>query len=147
MDRIVFNAYKVATRLPLIQIASFFNLKPEGWRQYIKLNKSIIEKILKYSSEKIVYLYKYGCITFVGFNQDEIHVFLEYLRNSFIESDNKLITLYNESHTIYISEDGYIKLWSESEEQFKYNETIIDITANILAKQNCQLYWMKLMCL
>lgn len=134
MDRIVFNAYKVATRLPLIQIASFFNLKPEGWRQYIKLNKSVIEKILKYSSEKIVYLYKYGCITFVGFNQDEIHVFLEYLRNSFIESDNKLITLYNESHTIYISEDGYIKLWSESEEKFKYNEIIIDITANILAK-------------
>lgn len=134
MEKIIFNTYKTSTRLPLMQIASFYNLKLEGWKEYIKLNKNDIEKILKYSSEKIVYLYRYGCITFVGFNQDEIHLFLEYISNSFVELDNKLITLYNESHSIDISEDGYIKLWSESEEQIKYSETIIDIVANILAK-------------
>ncbi len=134
MERIIFNTYKVASKLPLTQIASFSSLKSEGWKEYIKLNKTDIEKILKYSSEKLVYMYKYGCITFVGFSQDEINVFLEYLRNSFTDLDNKSIAIYNESHEIDISNDGYIKLWSESEEQFKYNETIIDIVANILAK-------------
>lgn len=134
MERIMLNTYKISSRLPLIQIASFFNLKLEGWKEYIKLNKNDIEKILKYSSEKTVYLYRYGCITFVGFNQDEIYVFLEYLRNSFDELDNRLMTLYNEFQEIDISEDGYIKLWHEAEEQFKYSETIVDIAANILAK-------------
>lgn len=134
MENIIFNTYKVASKLPLLQIAPFFNIKLEGWKEYIKLNKSDIERILKYSSEKLIYLYKYGCITFVGFNQDEIHMFLDYFRNSFVELDNRLITLYNESHTMTISDDGYIKLWHESEQQFKYNEIIIDIVANIIAK-------------
>lgn len=134
MERIILNTYKISSKLPLMQIASFFNLKLEGWKEYIKLNKDDIEKILKYSSEKTVYLYRYGCITFVGFNQDEIYIFLEYLRNSFGELDNRLMTLYNEFQEIDISEDGYIELWNEAEERFKYSETIVDIAANILAK-------------
>ena len=134
MERIMFSTYKVATRLPLKQIASFFNLKLEGWKEYIKLDKNDIEKVLKYSSEKTVYLFRYGCLTFVGFNQSEIHVFFDYLRNSFVELDNKLITHYNESHAIEILEDGYIKLWPESEEEFKYSEKISDVVAAVLAK-------------
>ena len=41
---------------------------------------------------------------------------------------------FNEFHGIDLSEDGDIKLWHESEEQFKYSGTIMDIAANILAK-------------
>lgn len=134
MERIMFSTYKVASRLPLLQIGSFFNLKPEAWKEYIKLNKRDIEKILKYYSDKTVYLYKYGCITFVGFNQDEIHIFFEYLASSFLELDNSLITLYNESHFIDILDDGHIKLQPNSDDQYEYSETITDITATILAK-------------
>lgn len=132
MEKIIFNTYKVASKIPLMHIASFFNLKLEaGWKEYIKLNKNHVEKVLKYSSEKVVYLYKFGCITFVGFNQDEIYMFLEYLKSSFIEVDSKLH--FNESHEMIIT-DGYVKLWHGSKEQFKYNEAIIDVVANILAK-------------
>ncbi len=132
---ITLNTYKIASKLPLVNISSYFDLKLEsGWKEYIKLNKDHIEKIFKYESDKKVYLYKYGCITFVGFNQNEIHNFLDYLRSSFVDLDSKLFTRYYEAQTMSISEDGYIKLWPESEHQFKYNEGIIDIAATILAK-------------
>lgn len=134
METITLNTYKVSSKLPLSNISSFFNLKTEaGWKEYIKLNGNDIGNVLKYSSHKKVYLYKYGCISFVGFNQDEIYLFLDYLRKSFVEIDSNLISKYNESHTMFISEEN-IKLWSESEQEYKYNEGIIDIVAAVLAK-------------
>lgn len=135
MEIIRLNTYKVAAKLPLADISSYFDLKREtGWKEYIKLNKSHLERIFKYQSDKKVYLYKYGCITFVDFNQDEVHIFLEYLKSSFLDLDSTLFSRYNESQILTVSEEGLIKLWPESEEQFQYDESLVDIAATILAK-------------
>ncbi len=81
MNRIIFNTYKVATRLPLVQIASFIHLRQDiTWKEYIKFDEEEIEKILNYASaNKALYLYKFGCISFLNFNQDEISIFFVYL--------------------------------------------------------------------
>lgn len=135
MEKIIFNTYKIASKLPLFQIASFFNIKQESMRrEYLKINSSMIENILKYSSNKKVYLYKFGCITFVNFTQDEIYYFLEYLKSLYVELDDKLISLYNESHAIKINEEGFVKLWDDLDTDHKFNFVTEDIIASVLAK-------------
>ncbi|MBP1924800.1 putative Rmd1/YagE family protein [Sedimentibacter acidaminivorans] len=136
MNKITFYTYKVATRLPLLKISSFFNIKQDtGWKEYVKIDRIEIENILKYSSsKKAVYLYKYGCITFIDFNQNEIYIFLEYLKKIFVELDNKLLSKFNDTHTIYLTSDDTVALWKGSEEQFHYHNKTNDIVASVLAK-------------
>lgn len=90
-----------------MQIGSFFDIKPDAaWKEYIKIDAAAIGKIFKYSSvEKAVYLYKYGCITFVNFTQDEIIVFLEYLKNTFVDLDYRLFSRLNETYVISSEEE------------------------------------------
>lgn len=136
MEKKFFSTYKVAAKLPLVKISSFFNVKQDaGWKEYIKIDVPEIENILNYSSpNKAVFIYKYGCITFMNFNQNEIYTFLEYLKKIFVELDNKLFSQFNDTHTIYLSSDNKIVLWDDSEEQFHYHNKIDDIVASVLAK-------------
>jgi uncharacterized Rmd1/YagE family protein len=138
MEKIIFSTYKVASKLPLIKISSFFNIKQEeGWKEYIKIDGNTIENILKYISlRKTVLIYKYGCITFIDFNQNEIYVFLEYLKKIFVDLDFKLLSQFNDTHTIYLSPDENVSLWEDSEQKFHYHNKINDIVASALAKSN-----------
>lgn len=136
MERIVFNTYKVAVRLPLLRIASFINLEKDvSWKEYIKLDEAEVEKILKYASaNKSVYIYRYGCMTFLNCNQDEISIVLEYLRTLYIDIDYELLHKFNETHEIPGSRDNFINLWPESELNFHYQSLVDDIVAGVLAK-------------
>jgi len=136
MNIIMFNTFKVATRLPLVQVASYFDLKQDaGWKEYIKIGSDDIEKIFKYgSSNKSVYLYKYGCITFVNFKYHEIHYFFEFLNKIYVELNNELISRFSETHVMTIDKEGYVRLWEDTEEIYKFNDTLIDIVATTLAK-------------
>jgi len=136
VEKIIYYTYKAATKLPLTQIASFFNIKQDAvWKEYIKIKNTEVEKILKYASEKkAVYLFKFGCITFLNFNQDEIYIFLEYLKKLFVELDNKMLSKFNETHVMNVSSDGYVCLWDDDDTKFQYNKNIDDIIASILAK-------------
>lgn len=132
----MFNTFKVATRLPLVQIASYFNLiNDAGWKEYIKIGSDEIEKIFMYGSRnKSVYLYKYGCITFVNFKYHEIQYFFEYLNKIYVDLDNKLISKFSETHIMTVDKDGFVRLWEDSEEIYKINNTLLDIAATVLAK-------------
>lgn len=136
MERIILNTYKVAVRLPLGRIASFINLRKDaGWKEYIKIDGTEVEKILKYASvNKAVYIYKYGCITFLNFNQDEISIFLEYLATLFIDIDYKLLSKFNETHEMIRSSDVYVNLWEGDEVEVYYQLYVDDIAAAVLAK-------------
>lgn len=136
MERIILSTYKVAARLPLVRIASFFKLRKDaGWKEYIKIDEAEVEKILKYASaHKAVYLYKYGCITFLNCNQDEISLFLEYLGTLFVEIDYKLLSKFSETHEMTRSSDDYVKLWESAEVRFHYHPQLPEIAAAVLAK-------------
>ncbi|WP_407314359.1 RMD1 family protein [Desulfosporosinus sp. SB140] len=136
MDKIMLNTYKVSTRLPLARVASFINLRKDvSWKEYIKLEEADVEKILKYAStNKAVYLYKYGCITFLNLTQDEISIFLDYLGTLFIDLDYKLLSKFNETHEMILSRDAHVNLWEGDEVKFHYQQFVSDIAATILAK-------------
>lgn len=136
MERISLNTYKVAARLPLARIASFFNLRQDaGWKEYIKIDGTEVEKILKYASaKKAVYLYKYGCMTFLNFNQDEISIFLDYLGMLFVELDYQLLSHFNETHVMFLSSEGDVSLWEGADVKFHYQPQVEDIAAAVLAK-------------
>lgn len=137
MSIIMFNTFKVANKLPLVQIASYFNYKKDtvNWREYIKISSDEIEKIFKYGSRnKSVYLYKYGCITFVNFKYHEIQYFFEYLTRLYIELNNTLITKFSETHVMTVNKNKLVNIWEDSEEQYLISEALVDIVATVLAK-------------
>lgn len=134
MKVIIYNTFKASSKFPLIQLASYFNIKLEGWKEYIKIDDKILEKVFRYESAyKSVYIYRYGCITFVNFKQYEIQFFLEYLSKIYIELDNKLLSRFSETHIMTV-EDGLVSIWEDSEIVYPYNEILVDIAATVLAK-------------
>lgn len=136
MDIIIFNTFKVATKLPLNKIASYFNIKQEaGWKEYVKIDNKELEKIFMYESlNRAVYIYRYGCITFVNFKQHEIQYFFEYLTKIYVELNNRLLTKFTETHIMTVSEDGMASMWEDSEITCHFNEILIDIVSTVLAK-------------
>lgn len=136
MEKLIFNTYKISDRLPLSKIAPFFNQRKEaGRKEYIKVEGTEVDNIMKYGSEnKSVYLYKFGCITFLNFDQDEISMFLEYLETLFIEIDYKSLSKFNETHVIVLSSDDQLSLWEDAEDTFPYQKYVDDIAAAVLAK-------------
>lgn len=136
MDTVAFSTFKAASKFPLGQIASFFNISRDaGWKEYIKISGDEIEKIFMYDTpEKSVYLYSYGCITFVNFSQEEIRIFFDYLNKLYVETDPSLTSQFNEAHAVKVNDDGTVSLWRDSDEIFEYSDIICDIVSSVLAK-------------
>lgn len=86
MDSINFSCYLIAPKLPLNKLVEFFKMHRHlSWEEYIVLKGMHLEPILKYATEhKQVYLFEFGCVTFVNFSHAEIHVFIDYLDVTFI---------------------------------------------------------------
>jgi uncharacterized Rmd1/YagE family protein len=135
MKTLSFYSFKAGKKLPIMQLASYFNIKQDaGWREFVKIGNKEVEKILKYASpNKAVYLYRYGCITFLNFDINESHVFMEYL-NKLTEARMELLSRFYETHTIIVGDDGYAALWEDDEEKVLYSKNMDDIVASILAK-------------
>ncbi len=134
MKTITFNTYKAATKFPLLQIASYFNLNQDGWKEFIKIESHEIEKIFMYEDlNKSVYIYRYGCITFVNFNQHEIQYFFDYLAKIYVDIDHLLISKFNETHFITVNDNNKVKI-SEDDEEYEYSRLITDMAATVLAK-------------
>lgn len=136
MNIIMFNTFKVASKLPLKKIAAYFNLTEDtGWKEYIKIDSNIIEKMFKYgSSNKSVYLYRYGCITFVNFKYHEINHFFQYLSQIYVVLDSSLLSKFGETHVIGVDDEGFVRLWEGAEEKYPYNDILLNIIATVLAK-------------
>ena len=126
MEPVYFKCYKISLKLPLDKIESFFNLrKPPNWKEYVMLDKDHLEKIPQYNAElKIVYLFKYGCVCFVNFNENEIKIFLQYIESIIGSVDFYLFSKFNENHTEYIEETKGVSC----------NAGYIPIICTILAK-------------
>jgi required for meiotic nuclear division protein 1 len=96
-----FKCYKISLKLPLDKIVAFFDLHEfPDWKDYITLDRKHISKILQYDSEsKIVYLYKFGCVCFVDFYENEIYSFLQYIESMIGSIDFIMFSKFNASHT------------------------------------------------
>lgn len=136
MEKIMINTYKVAARLPLAKIAGFMNKRQDvSWRDYLKFDGAEVEKILKYASAaKAVYLYKYGCVSFINFSQDEVAVFLNYLGALYIELNYELLSQFNETHEMILLSEIELILWEGDEVVFQYRPYVDEVAAAVLAK-------------
>lgn len=136
MKTIHLNSFKIFTKLPLNKIAAFFKmLRPLSWKEYIVLKGQHLEMILKHSIEgKQVYLFEFGCITFVNLDSDEIRIFLEYIESIIGKLDYMSFAKFYERHLLYMENDEACRLWKEDDRIFLYQESILPIVANILAK-------------
>lgn len=136
MQEIRFSNFKIAPRLPLGKIAELFKIQRTlAWREYIILNAEHIETILKYKADlKQVYLFEFGCITFVNFNEDEVRSFIRFLELITDKIDYMLFSKLREGHTVELYEDGMCKLWKSSTNKVPYKDYIIPIVSIVLAK-------------
>lgn len=136
MESVLFVTHKVADKLPLGTLAEYFRLpSPTRWREYIKIEESQLDTVLKYSvHQKAVYAFTYGCITFVNFDQDETYSFLEFLQSLVGALDFKMLHKYSESHRMELYADGNCSLWANGDESMPWSSQVADITAIVLAK-------------
>lgn len=136
MKTLNFNCFKIASRLPLGTLASFFNThSPLSWKNYICLKGNHIDIVLKYQTTlKEAYLFEFGCVTFVNFTSDEIRVFLQYLKSIVGNIDSNMFTKFHESHTMKINNFGRCNLWKGNSQTILFHDYIIPITSIILAK-------------
>jgi len=136
MKNFTFKSYKIAPSLPLKKIESFFRISRQfTWKEYIVLEGEHIETVLKYAAgSRKVFLFKFGCATFINFSEHEIHTFLKYLESITDNVKIAIYTEYSESHNITVSDNGKCRLWDKSEETIPYGEYILHAVSIVLAK-------------
>lgn len=135
MKAIRFKSCKVAVSLPLDRIAAFLKTQMQfSWDEYIILNGEQLDIILKYNTaQKHVYLFKYGCISFVNFEDNEIHDFLQYLIGITGKINYELLYTYFETHTLEVDDDGFCDLCNNGN-KYPFDESLIHIISVVLAK-------------
>ncbi|MDF2924500.1 MAG: hypothetical protein K0R57_3414 [Paenibacillaceae bacterium] len=109
--------------------------KTSVWKEFIMLSGPQLEQILKKPCDGMyVYLFEFGCITFVNLGEWEIQTFLEFIAGMVDSIDYSMIARFSESHLLEIGDDGNFSPWEGSGRSFKYEEPIIQLIAIILAK-------------
>lgn len=136
MDTIRFKSYKVASRISLEKPASFFRIqRSSSWREYIVLSGQSLETVLKkHCGSKCAYLFEFGCVTFVDFDDFEIQMFLEFFAGMVDKIDYSMFARITESHYINVEENSEFKPWDVSEDIYKYDDSVRAAIAVILSK-------------
>ena len=131
-----FKSYKIGSNIPLEKPASFFQLqRSSSWREHIVLDSHHLESVLKKDCGSMrAYLFEFGCITFVDFNDFDIQVFFEFFAGMVEPIDYSMVARFAESHTIRIQEDLTFRPWNESSYTYKFEDSVILLISNLLAK-------------
>lgn len=135
MKTLHFNSFKIASTFPLDRISHFFRLqRPLSWRDHLLLEDSQLELALKYhTTGKKVYIFQFGCITFINFNEGETRNFLNFFESIAGKISYDMFARFHEYHTFGIYDDGSCMLW-ENGPVVPYHAEIISVMATILAK-------------
>jgi required for meiotic nuclear division protein 1 len=136
MRTIRFRSCKIGPNLPLEKTAAFFRLKrSSGWKEYIELQGPHLEEILKrHCGPMKAYLFEFGCITFVDFEDPDITLFLEFIEGIVDGVDYAMVARFSENHLLMVDDDGSFRPWPESEAVEGFEESYIPLFALLLAK-------------
>lgn len=131
-----FKSCKITSRIPLEKLTSFFRMqRSSSWREYIVLNGTHLENVLKkHCGSRCAYLFEFGCVTFVDFDEFEIQIFLEFLAGMVDRIDYSMFARFAESHTIDVSESSEFRPWNGCIKAYKYEDSVIPLISVILAK-------------
>jgi uncharacterized Rmd1/YagE family protein len=136
MKTIRFKSCKIGSSIPLEKPAAFFRIqRSSSWREYIVLEGHHLEAVLKKPCGSMrAYLFDFGCITFVNFDEFDVQVFLEFFAGMVDPIDYSMAARFAESHSIEAEANSAFSPWAGSERTFKYEESVIPLIAVILAK-------------
>lgn len=136
MENIRIKSIKATTFFSLNKIVEFLGIPMKfSWREYITLSESELDLVLKYNTKnKHVYIFKYGCISFVNFEDEEIYTFIKYIESIGAKINYTLLYKYYDIHNIKVLPDQRVELWENSNCEYSNNDSLIHIISVILSK-------------
>jgi uncharacterized Rmd1/YagE family protein len=136
MENIRIKSIKATTFFSLNKIVEFLGIPMKfSWREYITLSESELDLVLKYNTKnKHVYIFKYGCISFVNFEDEEIYTFIKYIESIGAKINYTLLYKYYDIHNIKVLPDQRVELWENSNSEYSNNDSLIHIISVILSK-------------
>lgn len=141
MENIKIKSVKVAAFFSLDKIVELLNIPMQfKWDEYLILSGSDLDLILKYNTkDKHVYIFKYGCISFANFEDEEIFTFIKYIESIGSKINYSLIYKYYDIHNVKTLPNQKIKLWQSSDAEYDYNDKLIH-TVSIILSKSTELY-------
>lgn len=136
MRTIRFKSCKISPNIPLEKTATYFRMpRASSWREYIVLRGPQLEEVLKKQCGSMrAYLFEFGCITFVGFEEPDIQTFLEFIEGMVEDVDYSTVARFSETHEVEV-EGTELRPWPGAGVTFRFDEEeVLALTALILAK-------------
>jgi required for meiotic nuclear division protein 1 len=136
MRTIRFKSCQIGSSISLDKMATFFRMpRTSSWKEYIVLNGQQLEEVLKKQCGSMhAYLFEFGCITFVDFDEADIQTFLEFFAGMVESIDYSMVARYAETHLIEVVNQSEFKPWPGSSSTYDFEEAVIPLTSIILAK-------------
>ncbi|AEV69535.1 RMD1 family protein [Acetivibrio clariflavus] len=141
MSYIKIKSIKVSNFFSLDKIAEFLGIPMQSrWDDYIILSGNHLDLVLKYNTQnKHVYIFKYGCVSFANFEEEEISTFIKYIESIGVKINYSLIYNYYDVHNIEVLPNKKIKLWQNDNAEYDYDDTLIH-TISIILSKSIELY-------
>jgi len=138
MKKITFRSYKISPNFYLKQLSQFFQINMTlKWKSFLLLQGQIVDSILKYHTQgKQVYIFQFGSITFVNFEEGEMSLFLDYIASLVGEVDYTNLLTYTESYSLYLDEEGCYELSERNKVNIPFQIHHSSLFASILAKSS-----------
>ena len=135
MQRIDFDCYKVAAKIPLVPFAFYFGLQEQSHRkEYLEIKEDCLARIIKYNRvEQSVYIFECGCITFVNFNAEEMHIFFHFM-DTISKLNKQLYFDCRQSFSISVEDKNAFCLVEQTAELEELNAVVIPTIGIALAK-------------
>jgi uncharacterized Rmd1/YagE family protein len=132
------RSQKICHAIPLERLASFFGSgMPSAWRDYIVLQPSQLETVLKKPSpDRMVFVFSFGCLVFIRLDEEEILTFLNFMSGMVEAVNYGTAVQFSESFTIHTDEAGRFLPVPEDPRSFQWEETTAQVIAIILAKSS-----------
>lgn len=136
MKTVRFKSCKIGSSIPLEKPAAFFRTqRSSSWKEYIVLTGSHLEEVLKkHCGSMRAYLFEFGCITFVDFDEFDTQIFLEFIEGMVEQIDYSMVARFAEMHAIEVNDHSEFSPWPGSSDTYTYEESVIPLISGILAK-------------
>lgn len=136
MRQINFNCYKIAAKIPLASFALFLGVQEmPHHKEYMEIKRDYLTQILKYDKEEqAVFLFEFGCITFVNFNLEEIRTFSVFMDKFLKNSKRQTFIRFHQPFSISVDDQNSFHLFGASSSINKFSGIVIPTIGIALAK-------------
>ena len=131
-----FKSCRISSGIPLEKLVSFFRMQRSSIRKhYVILGETELALVLKTSTgSRRAYLFEFGCITFVDFEEFEIQLFIEFLTGMADRIDYAMVAKFADSHTLEIDDNQEYLPWRTCPQAYHFEDSVVPIISIILAK-------------